>query len=141
MIHQTNPKAIVFFAAILPLGVAIITIPVGVIHLVLGNTWQGALIIVISLTIIASMDNWLRPRLVSKKAYLNPPLVLLSVFGGISLFGFFGVIYGPIIMILFVTTIEVYLDYYRQGAVENAHPALSDQPESGRQPGDNGDQE
>ncbi|MBN1992856.1 MAG: AI-2E family transporter [Anaerolineae bacterium] len=101
------------FAAVLPLGVNILTVPVGIVHFFLGNTWQGILIIAGSLLVVSQLDNLLRPRLVSKDAYLNPALVLLSAFGGLSLFGFLGVIYGPIIMIFFVTTIEIYLEHYK----------------------------
>ncbi len=101
------------FVSILPLGVNILTIPVGIVHFFLGNTWQGVLIIAASLLIVSQLDNLVRPKLVTEEAYLNPALVLLSAFGGLSLFGFMGVIYGPIIAIFFVTTIEIYLEHYR----------------------------
>ena len=67
---------------------------------------------------VAGLDNQVRPLLVSKDAYLNRAFVLLSVFSGIALFGFMGVVYGPLIMILFTTVIEVYLKYYRPGPPE-----------------------
>ena len=101
------------FVAVLPMGVNILTIPIGIAHFLLGNTWQGVLIIAGSLLIISQIDNIIRPKLVSSDAYLNPALVLLSAFGGLAWFGFMGVIYGPIIAIVFVTTLEIYLDYYR----------------------------
>jgi hypothetical protein len=39
--------------------------------------------------------------------------MLLSVFSGIAMFGFFGIIVGPVVMILIVTTISVYLAVYK----------------------------
>lgn len=101
------------FVAVLPMGVNVLTFPVAIVHFLLGNTWQGILIIAASLLVISQLDNLIRPRLVSNEAYLNPALVLLSAFGGLAWFGFLGVIYGPIIAIFFVTTIEIYLTYYR----------------------------
>ncbi len=101
------------FVSVLPLGVNMLTIPVGIVHFVLGNTWQGVLIVASSLLIVSQIDNLIRPKLVSDEAYLNPALVLLSAFGGMAWFGFMGVIYGPIIAIFFVTTIEIYLTHYR----------------------------
>jgi predicted PurR-regulated permease PerM len=101
------------FVAVLPLGVNILTIPVGMAHFMLGNTWQGILIIAASLLIVSQLDNLVRPRLVKEDAHLNPALVLLSAFGGLAWFGFLGVIYGPIIAIFFMTTIEIYLTHYR----------------------------
>ena len=61
---------------------------------------------------IANVDNLIRPKLVSKEAYLNFVLILLSALGGYQLFGFFGVIYGPVLMILFLTTIDIYQEHY-----------------------------
>ena len=59
------------------------------------------------------IDTLLRPKLVPEEAYLHPLLLILSVFGGLALAGLMGVIYGPVIMILFVTSIETYVQYYQ----------------------------
>jgi predicted PurR-regulated permease PerM len=99
--------------AVLPLGVNAIAIPIGIVMLSLGNIWQGILILAGSVFIVSNLDNLLRPRLVSKEAVLNPALVLLSAFGGLNLFGFMGVIYGPVVMIFLITTIEIYLEHYQ----------------------------
>ncbi len=68
--------------------------------------------------IVANIDAVLRPVLVPKDAYLNPALVMLSVFGGLNLMGFIGLIYGPVIMILLVTSIEVYAKYIMRSDLE-----------------------
>lgn len=99
--------------AVLPLGVNAIAIPIGIVMLALGNIWPGALILIGSILVASNLDNLLRPRLVSKDAELNPALVLLSAFGGLNLFGFLGVIYGPVVMIFLITTIEIYLEHYQ----------------------------
>jgi hypothetical protein len=39
--------------------------------------------------------------------------MLLSVFSGIAMFGFFGIVLGPVLMIMIVTTIAVYLEVYK----------------------------
>ena len=101
------------FLAVLPLGVNAIAIPIGVALLAFGQIWQGILVLVGSTLIVSNIDNLLRPRLVSKDANLSPALVLLSAFGGLSLFGFLGVIYGPVVMIFLITTVEIYLEHYQ----------------------------
>lgn len=97
------------FAGIIPLGAAAISIPIGIILLMFGQTWQGLLVLGGSILVVANLDNLLRPKLVPKEAQLHPALTLLGVFGGLSLFGFWGVMYGPAVMILLTTTLEVYL--------------------------------
>ena len=46
--------------------------------------------------------------------------MLLSVFSGIAMFGFFGIILGPVLMIVIVTTISVYLAVYKGVEMEKA---------------------
>lgn len=106
------------FLAILPLGTSIIAIPIAIVLFIMGNIWQGLVVLLGTLLIVSNIDNFLRPRLVSKEAELNPALVLLSAFGGLNLFGFLGVIYGPVIMIFLITTIEIYLEHYRHDKEE-----------------------
>lgn len=104
---------IITFVSIIPLGAGIINFPIGVILILFGNVWQGILVLVNHFLVITNLDNLLRPALVSKDAHLHPALTLLGALGGISAFGFWGVIYGPVIMIILVTTLEVYLKYYK----------------------------
>jgi len=100
------------FLALLPMiGISLIAWPVGIILILNGQVWQGIFVIVAFLLVVANIDTVLRPSLVPKDAYLNPALVMLSVFGGLSLMGFIGLIYGPVIMILLVTSIEIYAKY------------------------------
>ncbi len=82
------------------------------LELIVGNYFGGVLVLLGYFLIVSNIDNLLRPRLVSKEAYLSFALVLLSALGGYELFGFFGVVYGPVLMILFLTVLEVYETYY-----------------------------
>jgi predicted PurR-regulated permease PerM len=94
--------------SIIPLGAGIITMPIGIVMILMGDIWQGALILLGHILVVTNIDNFLRPVLVPKHVRLNPALTLLSVFAGIATFGFLGIIIGPVIMILITTTIEMY---------------------------------
>ena len=107
------------FLSLIPMvGISLIAWPVGILLILAGNTWQGIFVIVAFLLVVANIDNVMRPMLVPKGAHLNPALVILSVLGGISLMGLIGVIYGPVIMILLVTSIEVYTKYMLRSDLE-----------------------
>jgi predicted PurR-regulated permease PerM len=101
------------FMAMTPLGAGVVGVPIGIIHIILGNVWQGIIIVLGYAIVVLSIQYYLTPRLVAREARLNPALVLLSVFGGLKLFGIMGLVYGPVTMIFLVTTIEIYMDYYR----------------------------
>ena len=106
--------------ALLPLGVNVITVPAGIALLAFGSVWQGLLVLLGGLLVVSNIDTLLRPLLVPKEANLNSALVLIGALGGLHLFGFLGVIYGPVVMIFLVTTVEVYLEHYQEGQPEPA---------------------
>jgi len=126
--HIISLTLLAILLSILPGGGAIIAAPVGVAHILAGNIWAGLLIIVGTVTFVAALANQVRPLLVSKEAYLNRAVVLLSVLSGLAAFGFMGIVYGPLIMILFTTVLEVYLTYYRPGPPEITLSSPADAP-------------
>lgn len=105
--------------SIIPLGSGIVTIPFGIGMMFFGNIAGGAFVVLFHLIGITNVDNFLRPILVPKEARLDPALMLLSVFSGIAMFGFFGIVLGPVLMILIVTTISVYLAVYKGVEMED----------------------
>ena len=106
--------------SVIPLGSGIVTIPFGIGLMFFGNVVGGAFVVLFHLIGITNVDNFLRPILVPKEARLDPALMLLSVFSGIAMFGFFGIVLGPVLMILIVTTISVYLAVYKGVEMEGA---------------------
>jgi predicted PurR-regulated permease PerM len=100
--------------SIIPLGAGIVVIPIGVLMVLFGNIWAGLFLLAWHFLVTTNIDNILRPMLVPKSARLNSALMLLAVFAGLAHFGFLGIILGPVIMIVIVTTIQVYLSVYRQ---------------------------
>ena len=99
--------------SVIPLGGGIVTIPFGIGMILFGNVFGGLFVILFHIFAVTNIDNFLRPILVPREARLDPALMLLAVFSGIALFGFWGIIIGPVLMIVIVTTISVYLAVYK----------------------------
>ncbi|MGA3252753.1 MAG: AI-2E family transporter [Mycobacterium sp.] len=99
--------------SIIPLGGGIVTIPFGIGMIFYGNIVGGAFVVLWHLLVVTNIDNFLRPILVPRDARLNSALMLLAVFAGIGMFGPWGIVIGPVLMILIVTTIDVYLAVYQ----------------------------
>jgi len=70
-------------------------------------------VILFHLIVVTNIDNFLRPILVPRAARLDSALMLLAVFAGIAMFGAWGIVIGPVLMIVIVTTISVYLAVYK----------------------------
>ncbi|MBI4738782.1 AI-2E family transporter [Candidatus Woesearchaeota archaeon] len=58
--------------------------------------------------IVSSIDNFVKPYIISTRAKMHPLIILLGVFGGISLFGFVGLMIGPLLLALFITSLRIY---------------------------------
>lgn len=99
--------------SIIPLGSGIVTIPFGIGMVFFGNIVGGLFVVIFHLVAVTNIDNFLRPILVPREARLDPALMLLAVFSGIAMFGFWGIVIGPVLMIVVVTTISVYLAAYK----------------------------
>lgn len=99
--------------SVIPLGSGIITIPFGVGMILFGNIYGGIFVILFHLIVVTNIDNFLRPILVPRAARLDSALMLLAVFAGIAMFGAWGIVIGPVLMIIIVTTISVYLAVYK----------------------------
>lgn len=107
--------------SVIPLGAGIITIPLGIVMVLTGNVWQGVVVILNHLLIVTNIDNVMRPRLVPKSARLDPALMILAVFSGMALYGFIGIVVGPIIMILIITTLQIYNEvFYKQASIDRS---------------------
>lgn len=100
---------VMVFLSLIPMfGTSLIWFPAGIIMLLIGNIWQGVVILAVGLGIISIIDNFLRPELVGKDTQMHPLVVFFATLGGISLLGFLGFVMGPIIVALFLTLWEIY---------------------------------
>ena len=97
----------------IPLGGGILSIPVGIGMMLFGNMFGGIFVIAFHLFVVTNIDNVLRPILVPRQARLDSALMLLAVFAGIAMWGFWGIVIGPVVMIVVVTTVSVYLAVYK----------------------------
>ncbi|MGV0836078.1 AI-2E family transporter [Mycolicibacterium thermoresistibile] len=105
--------------SVIPLGSGIVTIPFGIGMMFFGNVIGGAFVALFHVLVVTNIDNVLRPVLVPRAARLDPALMLLAVFSGIAMWGFWGIVIGPVLMIIIVTTISVYLWVYKGVELED----------------------
>ena len=97
-----------FFALIPLVGTTIIWIPATIILFLKSNYILGIVFALYCMIVVGLSDNVLRAILLNKKTQIHPFLVLLSVLGGIEMFGFIGIFLGPIIISLLITVVQLY---------------------------------
>jgi len=106
---------LVAIAAMIPgVGTGIIMIPVSLILIFTGNVGWGVALLVWSLAAVGVVDNLLGPQLMSRGNNMHPFIILISVLGGLSLFGPIGFLVGPVVVTLFLVLLEIYNQYIVQ---------------------------
>ncbi len=106
-----------FFALIPMLGAGIVWFPASMYMIIsslmvsnMVGVWQGVGLMVYGAIIVSTLDNFIRPMLVSDKTNIHPVLVLFGVIGGLSVFGTAGIFIGPLILGMFLTLVDMYED-------------------------------
>ncbi len=101
------------FLALIPMvGISWLVIAIAILSLLTGNWVQALVVLGGFYGVVNWIDILLRPRLLSEEASINFPLFILAVLGGIAWAGIMGLFYGPVIMLLLVTTIDIYVERY-----------------------------
>jgi predicted PurR-regulated permease PerM len=116
------PSPIVFgvlaalFALVPMAGTPVIWVP-AVILLALQDRWYAALFMLAWGGFVVTIDNVLRPWLVSGRAQISALTVFIGVLGGVSAFGPIGIILGPLVLALIIALVRFTLEM-RQAQVE-----------------------
>ena len=89
-------------------GTALIWAPVVVFYLLTGSILKGLLMLLVFGVAVGSVDNILKPLLIQRGMEIQTFWVFISVIGGLSVFGFLGVVLGPFLFTLLVVLLEIY---------------------------------
>lgn len=104
--------------ALLPgFGTATIMVPAVAYLVYVGNFVAAIGLAIWAAITVVVVDNLISPYLMSRGNNLHPFVVLLSVLGGIALFGPIGFIIGPVMISLFMVLIELYAQYVSDDSV------------------------
>jgi predicted PurR-regulated permease PerM len=102
--------ALTFIAVFIPMiGGGLVWLPLGIARLAAGNIVGGILFLAVSGFCISLLDNFLRPMFLKDRIQLHPLIIFFAILGGIRAFGFNGIILGPMVVILFLTVLDIFL--------------------------------
>ena len=126
------PRALVlglltFVMSLIPsIGTAIVWIPIAIGLAVTGRTTAAIVLVVIGVGVISTVDNVLRPVFARYgELQLSSFALLLSMFGGLTLFGGWGLALGPLLVRLAIEALEIAKETHLFGVV--AEPAADSQ--------------
>jgi predicted PurR-regulated permease PerM len=98
-----------FLLAFLPLvGATLVWLPAAVWLALSGSLVKGVVLALVGLLVLSNVDNVLRPLLLSGKSQMNTLVLIISLMGGVSAFGFIGIVLGPLVAALLTALAESY---------------------------------
>ncbi|MDC0716569.1 AI-2E family transporter [Nannocystis bainbridge] len=90
------------------IGAFLVWVPAA-IYLAIQGAWIKAILLTVwGIFAIGLIDNFLRPRLVGKRTELHELLIFFAVLGGLRLFGFVGIVLGPVVIAVALSLFEAF---------------------------------
>lgn len=103
-------------ATIIPIvGTALVWFPLVLYMLITGDWFNGVGLAIYALIVISNVDNLIRFMLQRKLADTHPLITIFGVVIGLSLFGFMGIIFGPLLLSLFLLCVNMFKKQYLDG--------------------------
>jgi len=105
--------SIVTIGSMIPfVGSALGTVPVFVLALSQGNDFQAWGILIYGIVAIGATDNIFRLYILKRLDDVHPLITVIGVLVGVPLFGFIGLIFGPLLVSLFLIILRIYKKQY-----------------------------
>ncbi|WP_301204153.1 AI-2E family transporter, partial [Turicimonas muris] len=99
----------VFVLSAVPIGPPLVWGPAAIWLYYQGQVGMAVFLVLWGSLAVSSVDNFLKPLLISKGASLPLSLIYLGVFGGIIAFGFMGIILGPVVIAVGIAMSKTWL--------------------------------
>ncbi|MDY0219860.1 MAG: AI-2E family transporter [Desulfobacterium sp.] len=97
------------FLAFLPiLGIGAVLIPTGIILMLKQRVAAGIFVLVLYAILSWGVEYVFKPKIVGERVKMHPLVVFFAVIGGLQIYGILGIIYGPLIITLFLTLADIY---------------------------------
>src|SRR3989449_2794752 len=112
-------------ASFLPLaGPAFVWSGVALFLALTGHVGHAVGLAVWGVLAVSTADNWIKPLFIGGRAKLPTFPLLISILGGLSVYGFLGVFLGPVVLAILFVFVEIYREEYQRT------PAAAPPPEA-----------
>ena len=101
---------LLMFCSFIPMiGAGTVWLPLGMVRILSGDLPGGLLFLALCAIFVSTLDNFLRPLFLRDRIHLHPLIIFFSILGGVAVFGFNGLVVGPMIVIFFLTVLDLFL--------------------------------
>ncbi|MEO5955629.1 MAG: AI-2E family transporter [Nitrospiraceae bacterium] len=107
-------------------GTAFVWGPVVMYFFTVGSMGKALVMLIWGIGVVSTVDQFLRPWLIGQDLQRPVLFLVLSILGGLALYGLIGLFVGPILMSILMTVIAIYReDYHAPIPVVSPNPTAS----------------
>jgi predicted PurR-regulated permease PerM len=106
------------FAFFPVVGTMIVWVPLVIYTYAIGETWQATALLLYSVVVTGNVDYLARITLLKRMGNVHPVITILGVLVGLGLFGFIGLIFGPLLVSYIIVLFKIYMNEF----IENEEP-------------------
>jgi predicted PurR-regulated permease PerM len=101
--------AVMAFLSLVPVvGTALVWVPLVLYYLLKGAVLRGILLLAAFGAVVGTVDNVIKPVLIRRGTEVDSLWILLSVVGGVGVFGILGLFLGPFLISLLLVLVDIY---------------------------------
>ena len=93
-------------------GTMIVWAPLVIFMYATGQTWQATGLMIYSFAVTGNVDYITRLTLMRKMADVHPLITVFGVIVGLGLFGFVGIIFGPLLVSYIIVLLKIYINEF-----------------------------
>ena len=109
-------------ASLIPIvGTGLIWVPLTVYLFAIDHIWQGVGLAIYSLVILTNIDYVARITVLRKIGNVHPIITIFGVIIGLSMFGFLGLVFGPLLISYFIVLIRIYRNEFNAEPITPFH--------------------
>jgi Ca2+-transporting ATPase len=109
--------AVTAILALVPMGAMLVWSCICVLLLVTGQFWQAIGLLIWGLLAVSTVDNIIRPLVISGTSQVPFLVVMFGVLGGLSAFGVIGIFIGPVILSVLLAIWHTWLNQHTEPLV------------------------
>lgn len=100
------------FAFFPVVGTMVVWVPLVLYTYATGETWQATALLIYSVVVTGNVDYLARITLLKRMGNVHPVITILGVIIGLGLFGFIGLIFGPLLVSYIIVLFQIYLNEF-----------------------------
>ncbi len=106
--------AVTALLALVPMGATLVWMPISIMLMLTAQPWQGVGLLLWGFLAVSTVDNVIRPLVISGAGRIPFLVVLFGVLGGLTAFGAIGLFLGPVILAVLLSVWQAWLKLQNQ---------------------------